>query len=522
MEDGGEWGRGQTREGQLVHGMVADPLKAFFFLLGSFLDGGSLPLLLNCRRLAGRLNGLKGLGRQQSARRLGRASGRVIRTERGHTREKVLAKGSKGVDDGIILLVIVRVFLGSTQITVLGTVENCTSPASTLGSETNNSVVTLERGRFILIHHDIISTATRRREDGRGWGDNGPLHGRGRGHRRSQTLVLRERAVLQHTTGPSVLGRSGFIGSLFRIGGWAVLSIRVMARPLHQNASFSDIDHDVCILNIRRERLSLAQIIFLSLAVDLDSVPTHAHNFNPIPVEGIRRRLVRCLDVNARDHPASSQLVLARHTRSTHEQGISILGQHQGRHGRQGSSFGASREGSTRRGTGSSNARRRRGQDISRRGRDRGRVRDGGFACYTLRRPRERGGRAQGLEGRQQGSRTLYTSYGSQNAPCRRGVHGDRCSFLPHKLLFSDEKQGEPGDSRYRVSNGIEGSRGGIERKRGVEEDQELLPRRDRKSKGGLEGKGEWREKGGGGMHWGGGSCSPFAEMHAYSPRRVR
>jgi hypothetical protein len=71
------------------------------------------------------------------------------------------------------------------------------------------------------------------------------------------------------------------------------------------------IDHDICIFNVRRKRFPLGQVIRLALAVELNPIPTHAHNLHPIAVEGVRCRLVGSLDVNAGNHAARRKLVVA-------------------------------------------------------------------------------------------------------------------------------------------------------------------------------------------------------------------
>ena len=214
------------------------------------------------------------------------------------------------MNDRIILFVIVGELFGSTQFAQLARprgVKHSGSTTATLGCHSSDGVVTLEWRRLVLKHH-YCSTGTRRCKDRRGWGD-GMLNSRRRGDRRCQTLAIQERTFLWVSSGLTPLGWGCFITGLFRVGRRAIPSFA--ARPLNQNTSLVDIYHDICIFNVRGEGLAFGQVIFPPLAVNLYPIPSHAHDFNPIPIEWIRSRLICSLDMNTRDHTTSSELVMA-------------------------------------------------------------------------------------------------------------------------------------------------------------------------------------------------------------------
>lgn len=95
----------------------------------------------------------------------------------------------------------------------------------------------------------------------------------------------------------SITARSSLLDRLLRVGG-RVVSL-TFPGPLNQNASIVNIDHNISILDIRRERLPLGQFISFPLAMQLDPIPTHTHDLNAVVIKGIRRRLIRGFDVNA-------------------------------------------------------------------------------------------------------------------------------------------------------------------------------------------------------------------------------
>ena len=114
---------------------------------------------------------------------------------------------------------------------------------------------------------------------------------------------------------------------LLRVGGRVVFLS--FSGPLDQSTSIMNINHDIGILDIRRERLSFRQFICLPLAMELDPIPPHTHYFNPIMIEGIGCWLVCSFDMDTRDHPVGSKLVMTRRARSTHQQRLTIFGKHQ-------------------------------------------------------------------------------------------------------------------------------------------------------------------------------------------------
>lgn len=107
-----------------------------------------------------------------------------------------------------------------------------------------------------------------------------------------------------------------------------------------------DVNHDISILDIGRKDLPLGQIIRLSLAMELDTIPPQAHDFNPVTIEPIWRRLICSLNMDPRDHTVGSKLVLARRTGSTHLDRLAGFREHYRRDGRQrGPLRGGGREG---------------------------------------------------------------------------------------------------------------------------------------------------------------------------------
>ena len=141
---------------------------------------------------------------------------------------------------------------------------------------------------------------------------------------------------------------------LLRVGGRLVFL--PFPGPLDQSTSIMDIDHDISILNIRRESLALRQFICLPLAMELDPIPPHTHDFHPIVIEGIGCWLVCSFNMNTRDHSVGSKLVVTRRARSTHQQRLTIVRKHQRWNGGQRCSFRGSH-----RGEGTSRDRTRRG-----------------------------------------------------------------------------------------------------------------------------------------------------------------
>ena len=184
--------------------------------------------------------------------------------------------------------------------------------------------------------------------------------------------------------------------------------------------------------------------------MQFNPVPSHAHDLYPLSIEGVRCRLIGGLDMNPRYHPVSGELVMAGDARPAHEKRVAGVREHQGRDGRERGTLGAARgKVTTRRGSRQGHSRRGGRQDVSRRGRDGSRIgRDSSMvvACHTLLGPRQRRRRAQWLEGRQQGRRTLHACHGSSRATPRgrrlhdalgRGgsKHPTRCSGALNRVL---------------------------------------------------------------------------------------
>lgn len=216
VQDGGEGRGGQSGEGELIGSVVADSLGSFVSVLGLGLGGLGFPVLVDGGWLSRGPGRLKGLGGQQAARRTSSLDGGITRPERGHTRKKVLSKWSEGMDDRIILFVIIGELFRSTQVTQLArprSVKHSSSTTGTLGNHPSDSVVTLQWRGLILEHH-YCSTRTRRRENWGGWG-NGMLNSRRRRDRRCQTLTIQERTFLQLSTGLASLSWCCFVTGLF-------------------------------------------------------------------------------------------------------------------------------------------------------------------------------------------------------------------------------------------------------------------------------------------------------------------
>ena len=91
------------------------------------------------------------------------------------------------------------------------------------------------------------------------------------------------------------LGRRIFVVLVFRRE-----STQVRFRwPLDYDATIMDVNHDLRIPNVGREGLSLLEIVDLTLAMYLDTIPTRTCDFDTVTLETRTGRLVACFDVDS-------------------------------------------------------------------------------------------------------------------------------------------------------------------------------------------------------------------------------
>lgn len=236
------------------------------------------------------------------------------------------AKGSEGVDDGVILLI---------RVVLLDIITDFTTEAgSQLAAHANIDVGRVKlvlwqaRLNIILVDFDITLSGqqgletTRARQASR----RGAL-------RRCNTRSTTRRGRLHNSLSTRLAGR--------RVP--KSLSKMVMSPlgPLNQNTRVLHVNYDLGTLGLTGETIALEKLPSAALAVQLETVPAIADNLNLAWLKRTGSSNIASLDMDTRNKAVGRDLVVGRVGGSTHNKSLAVFRQFNGGDGSERGSLGS-------------------------------------------------------------------------------------------------------------------------------------------------------------------------------------